>query len=160
MSQSIPTIRIKDDRTGISYAMNVYDPRMKEAGFNQLQQRMDYDYFESLPAEIRANKKKHDLDFNCPKCKQKSEVSSRKEKIMSGFLFFIYTRLVDIFKCESCNKEFFAEDLQNEKNYLKRDNYVIENFENWKQAKKEGKNPPEFYSIDKVDQILITNFQD
>jgi len=148
-------ISLKDDRTGKTYAMQVYDESKRDYAMGKLQEKMDYEYFESLPAEQRINKKVISLDFTCPFCVEKTEVTSRKEKITSGFLFFFNTRLFDIFKCSKCQNEFTADKLNWKQDEVRRNNNVMTNFENWKDAKREGKNPPEFISLDRVDEIII-----
>jgi DNA-directed RNA polymerase subunit RPC12/RpoP len=120
---------------------------------------MDYDYFKTLSPKERAKKKKHSLNFTCPYCLTKENVTSRKQKLTSGFLFWTEDYLVDIFKCGRCGKEFSEDELQREINRFKRENYIIENFENWRDAKKKGENPPEFYSLDKADEMIITDFK-
>ncbi len=151
-------IKLKDDRTGITYAVQA-NFEHREHAIKKLQEKMDYDYFESLPAKERAEKKKKPTDITCPFCLAKTEVSSRKEKIIAGFFIFINTRLVDIFKCSKCQNEFMAEKLNWVKDEIRRENNVIENFENWKDAKREGKNPPEFISLDKVDELVISSLR-
>ena len=156
---SVPYIKLEDHRTNKSYMVAVFDEEAKDHALKMLRERVDYDYFESLPAEQRANtNKKFNLDFNCPNCLKDTEISSRKETLTTGFLFFFSTRLIDVFKCSACNKEFFDTDLRDKKAHLATQNIVIENFENWKQAKKEGKTPPEFYKIDRIDQVIISSF--
>lgn len=147
----------KDERTGKSYGVSIFDEKHREYALKKLEERMDYDYFESLPAEQRTAQKVISLDFTCPFCKEKTEVSSRKEKITTGFLFFISTRLIDIFKCHKCDKEFTQETLDNVRESVWRQNNIITNFENWKDAKRDGKNPPEFASLDKVDEVIINS---
>jgi len=155
MVEAINTIILKDERTGRTYAVQA-NSEHREHAIKKLQEKMDYDYFESLSAEQRISKKIIDLDFTCPFCVEKTEVSSRKEKIVSGFLFFINTRLVDIVKCHRCNNEFTEQKLEFKKDEIRRQNNVITNFENWKDAKREGKNPPEFMSLEKVDEAIIS----
>lgn len=151
-------INLKDERTGKTYCVGVYDEKQRKYAMDKLVEKMDYDYFEGLPAEQRINKKKIPTDFTCPFCKEKTEVSSRKEKIVSWFLFFSSTRLIDIFKCHKCNREFTQDRLDAEIENVWRQNNVIINFENWKDAKRDGKNPPEFMSLDKVDEVIISSF--
>lgn len=158
MSQTINTITLKDYRTGKYYAMQIIDEKYREFALSKLQEKMDYEYFESLHAKERIAKKIIPLDFTCPFCIEKTEITSRKEKIITGFFIFISTRLIDIFKCKKCDKEFTEDKLDSKKEIIKRENNVITNFENWKDAKREGKNPPEFASLDKMDEILITSF--
>ena len=151
-------ITMKDDRTGKNYVVNVYDEKHRDYAMGKLKERMDYDWFESLPAKDRAEKKKHNLDFTCPFCLEKTKISSRKEKIISGFLIFIHTTIIDIFKCEKCNREFRDYELEGKIGNFRRENIIIENFENWKDAKRDGKNPPEFCSLDKIDEVIISSF--
>lgn len=153
-------IKLKDERTGRYYAMKFYNNDTKEHAFKALQERMDYDYFESLPAEQRIKKQITSLDFTCPFCIEKTEIISRKEKVSSGFLFFFTTNFIDIFKCKKCNNDFFSDKLDYKIEEIRRINNVITNFENWKDAKKNGKNPPEFHSLDKVDELIISDFKD
>lgn len=155
---NVSFIQLRDDRTGRQYAVNVFSEEHKDFALKKLQEKMDYDYIESLPAKSRAEKKKHSLDFTCPFCREKTEISSRKEKIVSGFLFFINTEVIDIYKCRKCEKEFKQQELYIEKERTRRNNNIIENFENWKDAKRQGKNPPEFISLDKVDEVIISSF--
>lgn len=150
-------VSLKDDRTGKTYVMQVYDESKRDYAMGKLQEKMDYEYFESLPAEQRINKKVISLDFTCPFCVEKTEVTSRKEKITSGFLLFFNTRLVDIFKCSKCQNEFTTDKLNWKQDEVRRNNNVITDFENWKDAKREGKNPPEFVSLDRVDEVIISS---
>lgn len=156
MGTSSTTITLKDERTGRIYAMQVYDENKRDYSIGKLKEKMDYEYFESLPAEERINQKVISLDFTCPFCIEKTEVSSRKEKIISGFLFFIRTDIIDIFKCQKCQNEFTNEKLKYKKDEIRRKNNVINNFENWKDAKRDGKNPPGFMSLDKIDEVIIS----
>jgi len=158
MSTTTNTIILKDERTDKTYAMQICDESGREYAMDKLKEKMDYDYFKSLPAEQRINKIVKPLDFTCPHCIEKTEVSSRKEKMTSGFLIFFSTRLIDIFKCKKCGNEFTSDHLSSIKERVTRENNVITNFENWKDAKREGKNPPEFHSLDKVDEVIISSF--
>lgn len=146
-----------DERTGKQYSLAICDPSFQEKAVSQLKKRMDYDYFESLPAKERAKQKITPTDFTCPHCKQKSRVTSRKEKVTVGFIFFVRTYFVDIFTCE-CGREFKQEELDRERFYTERNNKVIQNFESWKDAKRDGLNPPEFASLDKVDKFIISDW--
>lgn len=150
-------IQLKDKRTGKTYCCSIYNQDKKEFAIKKLQEKMDYDWFESLPAKDRVEKKKHNLDFTCPFCLKKTKITSRKEKITSGFLFFISTTIVDIFKCQECDKEFREYELDSKKGNFMRENIIMENFENWKDAKRDGKNPPEFASIDRIDEVIISS---
>lgn len=158
MAKTFPHIILKDDRTGKTYAMQIEDERVRDYALTKIRERMDYDYIESLPAKERAEKKKISLDFNCPFCKSKSKVSLRKEKVVTGFFIFISTRIVDIYKCQDCDKEFMKDELDSLKRDINSQNIIIENFENWKDAKRDGKNPPEFGSIDRIDEVIISSF--
>ncbi len=150
-------IKVKDERTGKTYA-TVWQFNNQDYALKKLKERMDYDYLESLCVKDRISKKIKDLDFNCPFCLEKTEVSSRKEKITNGFFLFIHTHLIDIFSCHRCGNEFTNDKLSSKKDEIRRGNNVITNFENWKEAKREGKNPPEFISLDKVDEVIISSF--
>ena len=151
-------ITIKDERTNKNYSLNICDEKYREYVLTKLKEKMDYDWFESLPAIQRINKKVKSLNFTCPHCTEMTEVNSRKEKIVNGFLFFISTTIIDVFKCCKCGKEFTEREICSKKEEVRRQNNVITNFENWKDAKKDGKNPPEFASFDKVDEVIINSF--
>ena len=154
MSTANIILRLKDDRTGISYAMST-TPEFRDHSLSELKKKMDFDYIESLPVEKRVELKKTSTDFNCPFCLKITKVSSRKEKIISGFFIFMNTTLIDIFKCSECNNEFREEELLSKKKSISEQNSVIEGFEKWKEDKKLGKNPPEFMPLDCISNTII-----
>jgi hypothetical protein len=149
------TQSITDERTGKTYIVHVSDPAFTIESLEKLKERADFDYIESLPADKRADRKVKPTDFTCPHCMGSHEVSSRKEKISSGFLFFWSTHLIDIYKCP-CGREFKEEELRRKRFDVERSNTVVRNFERWRDMKAKGLNPPEFMSLDKVDKYLIT----
>lgn len=157
MAHTRTFIKETDKRTGKTYKLFISDPSLYEHAIAEMKRRMDYDYLESLPAKERAMQKITPTDFTCPHCKQKTKVTSRKEKVTEGFLF-VRTYFVDIFMCE-CGREFKQEELNIERFNVERNNKVIQNFESWKDAKRDGLNyPPEFASLDKMDELLISDW--
>ena len=147
---AIPILKLKDDRTGLSYFVAIHDLKFKEKALEKLQQKMDHDYFERLPVEERVKRKKIDTDFTCPFCKEKTQISSRKDKATYGFLF-VRTEIFNVFKCHKCNKEFLETELQREKKNTYLQNKIIERFEREKQ------NPtPNYISPLTIDKFIIT----
>ena len=134
MAYATEILRYKDKRTGISYASN-FDGQFKEEALKIMMEKAEYDYVMSLPAEERAKLKHIDEDFKCPFCHSKKEPTSRKEKVTSGFLFFFSTRIIDIFKCQECDREFEGYQLDNEISYIKQRNYQNLAYEKFRDGK-------------------------
>ena|SRR3990167_3060899 len=124
----------KDRRTGKNYACR-YSGEHKDIVLKNMMDKAEYDYVQSLPAEKRAELKHQDTDFKCPFCHSKKEPTMRIETVVSGFLIFFSTRLVDIYKCRDCDKEFQAYQLHNEIKCMKDVNYQNECFEKFRDGK-------------------------
>ena len=119
MTYAIPKVTHFDKRTGKSYVAQASLGYEKEA-IERVLARAEYDYQQTLPPEERA--RKQDTDFTCPHCKTKEPPTSRKEKVTTGFLFFVSTQIIDIFQCRQCQREFTANELYWEKEGVYRQN--------------------------------------
>lgn len=122
MAQATQILRHKDERTGKNYALQITSDTPVANATKQMIEMAEHDYQKSLPPHKRAVANKP-IDFKCPKCKTHQEPIVRKEKMTSGFLFWIRSYLVDVYNCINCKNDFTNQELNHEKSMVMDSNW-------------------------------------